>query len=178
MFMFINVSAQERREVDNTITNTESDIFRYTEDVSRFIQVQQVIINQVATEVNRSNVNLNNASNIALIEQIGNNNVVQANNFAGTSQLLYSQQGDNNRITNQNNLNTVVTQNILQLGNNNVVNAINSGNLDIIQSGNGIIYEQIGTNPITNNVQIRLSGNARTVTARTISVNVFGSNNN
>jgi len=156
--------SQEKREIDNTITTETSAIFSYQN--SNFLQLQQ--IEQANSEIN--SLTENEVNNIAIIEQIGDNNFVQADNFAGSSRLLYAQNGNRNSIVNQNNLNMAVTQLIVQSGNDNAVNAISSGDLDIIQNGNGIIYEQIGTNALTNSLQLRLEGNARTVSVRTINV--------
>lgn len=158
--------SQDRKEVDNTITTESSDIFSYQNQISNFLQLKQA--GEGFTDM--VSLDLNTVNNVAIIEQIGSGNFVRANNFAGTSRLLYLQNGDRNGIINQNNLNTVVTQRIVQVGNDNKINAISSGDLDIIQSGNGIIYEQIGTNALTNTLQLRLEGNARTVSIRTVSV--------
>lgn len=167
LFVISNFTfSQDQKEVDNTITAATSDIFSYQNQISSFLQLQQAVEN---TAVNNPLTD-GNINNVAIIEQIGNNNVIQTDNFVGTSRLLYLQNGNRNSIVNQNNLNAVVTQRIVQFGNDNGINAISSGDLDIIQTGNGIIYEQIGTNAITNNLQLRLEGNARTVSVRTINV--------
>lgn len=109
-------------------------------------------------------------NNIAIISQIGNGNSISASNFEGSSQLFYEQSGNLNSIVNINNLNVDVSQHIIQQGNKNGVLAISSGNLDLIQQGDGIKFEQIGTNPFTNNIRIKMTGNARTVSVRSINV--------
>ena len=156
----------QKKETDNTVNKEIPQIFSYDSQVSNFLQLEQA--SGAFTEA--FSMNLEEANNVAIIEQIGNDNFIQANNFAGTSRLLYSQNGNRNGIRNQNNLDAVVTQRVIQVGNDNKINAISSGDLDIIQTGNGIIYEQIGTNALTNSMQLRLEGNARTVSIRTISV--------
>jgi len=115
-------------------------------------------------------VNSKEPNNIAIISQVGNGNSISASNFAGSSQLFYEQSGNLNSIININNLNINVSQHIIQQGNNNGVLAISSGNLDLIQQGDGIKFEQIGTNPLTNNIRIKMTGNARTVSVRSINV--------
>lgn len=175
VFFSFDAKAQDRAEIDNTNTAEVSEIFIYKPSVSNFLQLRQVSPINTLTNQNTNSANFNN---IAIIEQVGSNNFVQADNFSGTSRLFYVQEGDRNSIVNQNNLDTTVTQRIIQQGNDNAIRAISSGNLDIIQSGNGIIYEQIGTNPITNNLQLRFTGNARTIAVRTISVSNNTNSNN
>jgi hypothetical protein len=153
----------QKKPIDNSKTSVVSDIFSYSEQVSNFLKLQQI-----QSRKERGDNSIRRERNVSLIQQVGNNNSIQADNFTGSSLLLYTQIGNNNTIINENNSNITALQRVIQNGNDNGVISISSGDLDIIQNGNGIIYEQIGTSSTINNIQLRLSGNARTVSVRSL----------
>lgn len=159
--------SQDKRETDNSITSKTADIYSYTDQISNFLQLEQV--NQDNTNTSSRTLNSFSNNNIS-IEQIGFDNVVISNTVSTNSSLTYLQEGNENTIESINNI-TTISENITQKGNNNRVTNFSFGNVDttnlnIIQEGNNLIFNKFGTNALTNDLQFKFQGSDQIITIR------------
>lgn len=166
LFISISVFSQEKREIDNTITNKQSDIYSYTERITNFLQLEQANQRQSNDLNDTSSLSNNNVT----IQQIGLNNRVLSNSQSQQSDLSFLQKGNNNKIESLNTIQTVSEQ-IIQNGNNNRVTNFSYGtvrkaSLNVNQNGNNLIFEKFGTNALTNDLKFNFSGNNKSITIR------------
>ncbi|GGI58175.1 hypothetical protein [Winogradskyella haliclonae] len=159
------VLSQELEDVDNSKTKKVSKIFNYKNEVSNFLQLQQVSRNFTNTPTQQS------GNNVVMIQQIGfNNNVISNVSSKGISDISHLQSGNDNFINSTSTVNNVSEQ-IFQSGNNNKVTNFTFGNVDsaslnILQNGNNLTVERFGTNSQTNKMSIKLLGNSQSVIIR------------
>ncbi len=168
LFISISVFSQEKREIDNTITNKQSDIYSYTERITNFLQLEQA--NQRPTNDLNGAAASSLSNNNVTIQQIGLNNRVLSNSQSQQSDLSFLQKGNNNKIESLNTIQTVSEQ-IIQNGNNNRVTNFSYGtvrkaSLNVNQNGNNLIFEKFGTNALTNDLKFNFSGNNKSITIR------------
>lgn len=163
---FTNMSfAQEEEAQDNSRTKEISDIFKYEEGVSNYLQISQV--EQLS---NQASVNGNNSDNVVTIQQVGNSNRAFTASFTRVSDINYIQEGDNNRI-NSVNVANVLSEQVQQQGNNNrvfnvSVRPVNLSRLNVTQNGDNLNLVKFGSNAQTNGMQFRMSGSHQTIIVR------------
>ncbi len=143
-------------------TPAESDSFQTKETALNFLSSQNTPTNQ--------NKNLVE-SNTVFIEQIGNNNVLNANTNSDTSDLNFSQRGESNSIFLDISVANDIQQDILQQGDKNqffniTTNPFGSHSAEIIQNGNNQDITLYGNNSISDKIKINMQGNDRSVIVR------------
>ncbi|WP_370391501.1 hypothetical protein [uncultured Winogradskyella sp.] len=164
-FLLVTVagSAQEKRDIDNSKTTAVSDIYRYSQDVTSFLQIAQI--------EGFGNLNIpQDAQNVAIIRQVGVGNTATIESNSETSDIRHLQVGINNNIESINTINNFSEQ-VIQLGINNEYihdsfGNITSSGLNIIQTGNNLNFQKVGSNSQTRDMTVRMSGQERTVIVR------------
>jgi len=159
-------SAQEKKEVDNQKTKQVSDIYNFKEEISEYLQISQI----ENTGNSIANGNRQNNRNIAIIQQVGNNNFALTNTASNRSNVQYLQTGDDNSILSVNRASNVrervaqrgVSNSILHLS----LRNLNTSNLNVIQRGNNLKFEKFGSNAQTNGLKFRMRGNNQTLIVR------------
>ena len=158
--------AQDKTQIDNSKTKRVSDIYSYKQSTSNYL-----LLNQVESNISdyRSNT-VNNVRNVTIIQQVGSQNQAVANNNSDISNINYLQVGDSNIIESTSFIENTAER-LIQTGNNNSINSFSFGNVDasslqILQNGNNQIFEKFGTNNLTDNLTLRVSGNNQTVIIR------------
>jgi len=159
--------SQNNAQSDASSTQRVSDIYTYNSPTSKYL-----LLNQVEPNLNNQQVagTINNPRNVTVIQQVGNRNRAVSNSFSETSDINFIQIGDNNTIQSTS-LIPNTTEALLQTGNNNVINSFSFGNveassLQIQQNGNNQRFEKFGTNALTNDISLRITGNNKTVIIR------------
>lgn len=177
--------AQQRKPIDNTVTNRVSEIFTFDNQVSNFLINQQansisttnqnsqfnnsVFINQVG--VRNEVVSITTSNNtVSEFEQIGNDNFINSINTIDNLNEVVVQNGNDNFFSSQNTVQNA-SSSVVQNGNNNRFTNFSFGNvnessLNLIQNGDNLTFEKFGTNSLTNSLQFVQQGNARTITVR------------
>ena len=148
-----------------TAIGSSSDLNINTTDQARLNILSSIFINQ---SLNTSDSGLLNQNNQVVIQQIGNNNVSNLQTRANTSNIELIQNGNFNRTLLSVNAPSI-EERITQNGDNNsVLENIYYSNLpvglDVIQNGDNLTVNRIGTNSLTNRMQLIQQGNSKTIT--------------
>ena len=107
---------------------------------------------------------------VTVVRQIGDFNTVNSQTISETADLGYLQIGDANTIESFSSIRSY-SERIIQQGNDNEVlnysfGPVDSATFNLIQSGNNLTFQKIGTNSQTDNMSFRLTGADRTVIIR------------
>ncbi len=112
----------------------------------------------------------NESSSSIFIEQIGTGNVVNSAVNATLSDMVIVQNGNENMVDIEASAEEV-NKTITQLGNNNSVvdfsfQTIGTTNLELIQEGDNLIFEQFGSNELSKYMKFRMTGDSQTIIVR------------
>lgn len=156
LFSMITVCAQSDMEDQISIT-----------DQDRFIALSQ--INSSSAGIERQSSGIDRVNSV-FIQQIGVNNSVFSNVIAESSDIKIFQSGKDNSVE-INESAKVVEKIITQNGNNNAIRDFSfdpniSTNLELIQDGNNLIFERLGSNELSKSLRFRMSGEAQTIIVR------------
>ena len=108
--------------------------------------------------------------NSTTIQQIGDYNFLSTYSKFENGIVEYYQIGNFNIIESQSSISNL-SETIVQEGNNNSAYNYTFGNvksdeLELMQSGNNLIFERFGTNSLTDNIKVKMQGNAKTIIIR------------
>ncbi len=164
LFCFLLLAVQNT-EAQNYIvegTPTESDSFQTRATALNFLSSQNTPAIQNRNSVESSSI---------FIEQIGNDNVLNANTSSQTSDLNFSQRGNSNSIFLDISVADDIQQDILQQGNRNqffniTTNPFGSHSAEVIQNGNNQDVTIYGNNSISDRIKINMQGDDRSVIVR------------
>lgn len=168
MIMNYTFFAFSQNSSNNSESNKRtSEIFNYAPSTSNYL-----LLNQVETNLSnqQATTTAENSRNVTVIQQVGNQNRAVSNSFSETSDINFIQIGANNSIESTTFIPNI-TERLIQTGNDNVINSFSFGNveassLQILQNGNGQRFEKFGTNSLTNNMSLSVTGNNQTVIIR------------